>query len=438
MKGIWKNKKNELEQKTKLESSATLKKEDFLKDGKKEKENTQNSVRTVKIPLSIVILVLVMALFLVYFFVSKNNINFFNSSNNNYSSKNIDEKAIDIGSKGYISSAEIIQTKTGTGPWDENDEPGNDSSEDNDVVRSFDQVVWTVDLTISLKDNSQGASLSGGRIEVEAELPENCADVMKWDLESMLWMENGKVSDDGRSITGSYTMTDTEVTVPGKQTLVFVLKVEGAGNKTEIVPTFRFKLTGNEDTEKVSLTGKEVTVMAHGMGMPSMGIYVYELYKFYDVEEIIRIGSCGAYLEEMKLFDIILAKAVYTESSFALTLNNDLCHIAYSDEDLNVKIEKVAYNSGIKLYQGMTACLDCFDVYMTDIDKFFDRMPDGVKPIAAEMEAFALFYVAKMLGKKAACLMSVVDSKYIKNVASAEEREQGLDKMIKLALDSII
>ena len=184
--------------------------------------------------------------------------------------------------------------------------------------------------------------------------------------------------------------------------------------------------------------GKEVTIMAHGMGMPSMGIYAYELYKFYDVEEIIRIGSCGAYLEEMKLFDIILSTAVYTESSFALTLNNDLCHVAYSDEDLNVKIGKVAYQSDIKLYRGMTACLDCFDVYMTDVNKFFDRMPEGVKPIAAEMEAFALFYIAKMLNKKAACLMSVVDSKYIKDVATAEEREQGLDKMIKLALDSVL
>ena len=184
--------------------------------------------------------------------------------------------------------------------------------------------------------------------------------------------------------------------------------------------------------------GKEVTVMAHGMGMPSMGIYAYELYKFYDVEEIIRIGSCGAYLEEMKLFDIILSTAVYTESSFALTLNNDLCHIAYSDEDLNVKIGKVAYQNDIKLYRGMTACLDCFDVYATDISKFFDRMPSGVKPIAAEMEAFALFYVAKMLNKKAACLMSVVDSKYIKDVATPEEREKGLGKMIKLALDSVL
>ena len=184
--------------------------------------------------------------------------------------------------------------------------------------------------------------------------------------------------------------------------------------------------------------GKEVTVMAHGMGMPSMGIYAYELYKFYDVAEIIRIGSCGAYEKDMKLFDIILSTACYTESSFALTLNNDLCHVAYSDEDLNIKIGKVAYQNGIKLYRGMTACLDCFDVYMTDVNKFFDRMPEGIKPIAAEMEAFALFYVAKMLGKKAACLMSVVDSKYIKDVATTEEREQGLDKMIKLALDSVL
>ena len=184
--------------------------------------------------------------------------------------------------------------------------------------------------------------------------------------------------------------------------------------------------------------GKKITVMAHGMGMPSMGIYAYELYKFYDVDEIIRIGSCGAYLEEMKLFDIILATSVYTESSFALTLNNDLCHIAYSDEDLNIKIGKVAYQNGIKLYRGMTASLDCFDVYMTDISKFFDRMPEGVKPIAAEMEAFALLYISKMLGKKAACLMSVVDSKYIKEVASADMREKGLDKMIELALDSAI
>ena len=184
--------------------------------------------------------------------------------------------------------------------------------------------------------------------------------------------------------------------------------------------------------------GKRVTVMAHGMGIPSIGIYVYELYKIYDVKEIIRIGSCGGYLEEEKLFDIILSTDVYSESNFALTLNNEDCHLVEADESLNDKISKVALEKGIKLFKGTTACLDCFDLYMTDINKFLERIPSNIKPISAEMEAFALFYIAKMLGKKAACLMSVVDSKFIKEVATPLEREKGLDKMIELALDSII
>ncbi len=184
--------------------------------------------------------------------------------------------------------------------------------------------------------------------------------------------------------------------------------------------------------------GKRITVMAHGMGMPSIGIYVYELYKIYDVKEIIRIGSCGGYLEEEKLFDIILSTDVYSESNFALTLNNEDCHLVEADESLNDKISKVALEKGVKLFKGTTACLDCFDLYMTDINKFLERIPSNIKPISAEMEAFALFYIAKMLGKKAACLMSVVDSKFIKEVATPLEREKGLDKMIELALDSII
>lgn len=184
--------------------------------------------------------------------------------------------------------------------------------------------------------------------------------------------------------------------------------------------------------------GKRITVMAHGMGMPSIGIYVYELYKIYDVKEIIRIGSCGGYLEEEKLFDIILSTDVYSESNFALTLNNEDCHLVEADESLNDIISNVALEKGIKLFKGTTACLDCFDLYMTDINKFLERIPSNIKPISAEMEAFALFYIAKMLGKKAACLMSVVDSKFIKEVATPLEREKGLDKMIELALDSII
>ena len=97
--------------------------------------------------------------------------------------------------------------------------------------------------------------------------------------------------------------------------------------------------------------GKRVTVMGHGMGMPSIGIYAYELYKLYDVKEIIRIGSCGGYLKEEKLFDIILSTEAYSESNFALTLNNEDCHLVKSDEELNNKISDVALKKGINLFK---------------------------------------------------------------------------------------
>ena len=184
--------------------------------------------------------------------------------------------------------------------------------------------------------------------------------------------------------------------------------------------------------------GKEITVMAHGMGMPSVGIYTYELFKIYGVENIIRIGSCGGYKPELKLFDIILTENVFSESNYALTLNNDNCHIVSSNSDLNSIIEDTAKDSNINIVLGNTVCTDCFDVYMTDVNKFLNRIPDGFDPVSAEMEAFALFYNAKLLNKKAACLMSVVDSKFIKDIATPEERQTGLNTMIKLALDSAI
>jgi len=182
--------------------------------------------------------------------------------------------------------------------------------------------------------------------------------------------------------------------------------------------------------------GKELTVMAHGMGMPSVGIYSYELYKFYDVENIIRIGSCGGYLPELKLFDIILSENVFSESNYALTLNNEDCHIVNSSNYLNNIIKDTALELNCNLTIGNTVCTDCFDLYMTDVNKFLERVPDGFNPVSAEMEAFALFYNAKLLNKNAACLMSVVDSKFIKDVATPEERQNGLNNMIKLALDS--
>ena len=168
------------------------------------------------------------------------------------------------GDKGYISSAQIIQTKTGTGPWDADDEPGNDSSEDNNIVRSFDQVTWTADITMALKSGVAESGITGGIINVEASLPENCANVMKWDMDSMNWIENGNVSTDGRILTGQYSLPENDQTIPGKQTLVFVLNVGGATNGTELIPSFTVSLIGNQENEKVTITGEKVIVSATG------------------------------------------------------------------------------------------------------------------------------------------------------------------------------
>lgn len=184
--------------------------------------------------------------------------------------------------------------------------------------------------------------------------------------------------------------------------------------------------------------GKRITVMAHGMGMPSMGIYAYELYKFYDVDTIIRIGSCGGYSPNLKLFDMILSKNCYSEGNFALTMNNEDCHLVSSDETINKVIEETAKENCLNLYVGNTVCTDCFDNYMTDTKQFLNRLPSGFNPLGAEMEAFALYYTAKFMNKKASCIMSVVDSQYIKDVATPEERQTGLTNMIKLALESCL
>ena len=185
------------------------------------------------------------------------------------SSQSIDEingsaKAIAIGDKAEITSAIVQNRATGTGPWDENDEPGNDSSENNNIVRSFDQVTWTTELTFGLKDGAGVDRITGGTIEFEASLPENCANLMAWDLGAMTWVEDGVLSEDGRTLTGKYVMGEAEQTVPGGQTLVFVLSVGGAPNGTEIEPYFTFSLTGNEPDEKNSITTEKVIVSATG------------------------------------------------------------------------------------------------------------------------------------------------------------------------------
>lgn len=184
--------------------------------------------------------------------------------------------------------------------------------------------------------------------------------------------------------------------------------------------------------------GKEISVMASGMGMPSMGIYSYELFDVFDVDKIIRIGSCGSYTEDLHLLDLILVDKTYTEGNYALAMNNDDSHICEADSETNNSIEEVAKSLNIKYKKGTTLCTEVFDTYVTKASNVFERLPKDINVIGAEMEAFALFYNAKVLGKKAACILTVVDDRFHDGIATSEERQIALDEMIILSLETAI
>ena len=182
--------------------------------------------------------------------------------------------------------------------------------------------------------------------------------------------------------------------------------------------------------------GKRVTIFTSGMGMPSMGIYCYELYKFYDVQSIIRIGSCGSNARDIKLLDVILSTCSFNEGDYAYNFNNKKVHEAFPNDELNSIITQTARENNIKIRLGKTACCEVFDAYMEDYHIFLDRIPKDI--IASEMEAFALFYIAKSLNKKVAWLLTVSDSKYDTRIVSSQDRQNSLTTMIELALESVL
>lgn len=169
-----------------------------------------------------------------------------------------------------------------------------------------------------------------------------------------------------------------------------------------------------------------------------MGIYSYELFKFYDVENIIRLGSCGGYTKDLKMFDLVLVDNTYTESNYAFSLNNEDCHYISSSKSLNSKIEETSNALSIPVVKANTLCGEAFDRYMSDMNKMLARLPKEYNISGAEMEAFALFYNAKLLNKNASCLLTVVDSYYYDEKATAEQRQNSLNQMIRLGLESAI
>ena len=181
---------------------------------------------------------------------------------------------------------------------------------------------------------------------------------------------------------------------------------------------------------------KRITVFASGMGIPSACIYAYELYNFYNVEKIIRIGTCGTMHKDVDLMDVVLATSAYSLSTFPLLYDGDTDKEYASSEELNQEIIDEAVKKGIDIKKGKIITSDVFDPYV-DSKKFMKHFPKD-DYVAIEMEAFGLFYLAKKLVKKAACLLTVVDSKYDDRSLTSEQREKSLDDMIVLALDSMV
>ena len=175
-----------------------------------------------------------------------------------------------------------------------------------------------------------------------------------------------------------------------------------------------------------------VTIFPSGMGCPSMGIYSYELFKDYDVDVIIRIGSCGAYDIKLALNDVILVKGSYSESDYANELAGIKDKLVFSDGSLNNIIESTAKNNNIKIVKGNIYCADAF--YEKEYD--YNVRYKEKEVLGIEMETFALFNNAWKFKKKATALLTVSDLFFSDEKLSSLEREKKLNDMITLALES--
>ena len=180
--------------------------------------------------------------------------------------------------------------------------------------------------------------------------------------------------------------------------------------------------------------GKLVTVMGSGMGMPSIGIYSYELYKFYDVESIIRVGSAGAYTDKLKLYDVVLAKNAWSESSYAKTMGVTGYKKLAANKTLNNRLVKAANKLDINLH---LETIHSSDVFYRLAHEEYKEIYEKHNAVCVEMESFALFANAKALKKKAACLLTISDSLVTNEVTTSDERQNAFVEMIKIALESI-
>ena len=177
--------------------------------------------------------------------------------------------------------------------------------------------------------------------------------------------------------------------------------------------------------------GKEISVMGGGMGMPSIGIYSYELFNFYDVDQIIRIGSAGALQDHMKLMDVVIGMGACTDSNYAYQYGLPGTFAPIADYELMNKAIETAKRQGTNVVVGNVLSSDVFYNADPTVNDRWRSM--GV--LAVEMEAAALYMNAAKAKKKALCMLTISDHIYTGEALSAEDRQLGFGKMMEIALE---
>lgn len=176
--------------------------------------------------------------------------------------------------------------------------------------------------------------------------------------------------------------------------------------------------------------GKEVSVMGSGMGMPSIGIYSFELYHFYDVDQIIRIGSAGGISDKVKVRDLVIGMGASTNSNFASQYKLPGTFAPIADFGLLRKAVEIAEEKNIPVAVGNILSSDTF---YTDDETANDQWKK-MQILCVEMEAAALYMNAARAGKKAFCMLTISDHLYTGEALSAEERQTSFHEMMEVAL----
>ncbi len=179
--------------------------------------------------------------------------------------------------------------------------------------------------------------------------------------------------------------------------------------------------------------GTKVSVMGSGMGMASMGIYSYELFNFYDVDNIIRIGTAGSILRDIKLRDIVIGMGVCTDSNYAMQFDLPGTYAPIPSYDLLSQTVKAAKDIGMKVKVGNILSSDVF--YVDAEKKLKPWSKFGV--MAVEMESVALYLNAARAGKNALCILTISDRIFEKEMISSMERQEGVKDMVLLALSTV-